>query len=225
VGQSTGGGKTGVLITTDLGKALTEGEVVIDFSIPEVSLEAIQTVAKQKRAMVIGTTGFSKREMELVLQFTKKIPCVMAPNMSVGVNVMFKIVEELAKILGEEYDIEILEAHHRYKKDAPSGTALKLAQIVATALGRDLEKVATYSRRGLVGERQKKEIGIQSIRGGEIVGEHTVFFAGTGESLEVAHRAQSRDNFARGALQAAKWVAKKPPGLYDMLDVLGLREK
>ncbi len=224
-GKSIEGGKAGILITTDLEKALAEGEVVIDFSLPEASLEAIQTVAKHKKAMVIGTTGFSKREMELVHQFTKKIPCVMAPNMSVGINVMFKIIEELAKILGEDYDIEILEAHHRHKKDAPSGTALKMAQIVATALDCDLEKVAIYSRRGLVGERQKKEIGIQSIRAGEIIGEHTMIFAGTGESLEVTHRAQSRDNFARGALEAAKWVVKKPPGLYDMLDVLELREK
>jgi len=147
----------------------------------------------------------------------------MAPNMSVGVNVMFKILKDVAKILGKDYDIEIVETHHRFKKDAPSGTAMKMAQIVAETLHRDLSKVATYGRHGLIGERKDKEIGIQSIRAGDIIGEHTVLFAGMGESLEITHRAYSRDNFARGALEAAKWLERKPSGLYDMLDVLELK--
>ena len=147
----------------------------------------------------------------------------MSPNMSVGVNVMFRIAGEMAEILGNDYDMEILEVHHRRKKDAPSGTALRLAQILATAVDRDLEKVAVYERRGLVGERTDEEIGIQSWRAGDIAGEHTVMFGGIGERLELTHRAHNRDNFARGALRAATWIVKQPAGLYDMQDVLGLR--
>jgi len=143
--------------------------------------------------------------------------------MSVGVNLMFKVVENIAQVLNEGYDVEIVEAHHRLKKDAPSGTALKLAQVIAQALGRDLEKVGVYGRKGLIGERTKEEIGIMTVRAGDIVGEHTVIFGGIGERLEIIHRAHNRDNFARGAVRAAQWIVQQPPGLYDMQDVLGLK--
>ena len=158
-----------------------------------------------------------------VTELAKKIRCVMAPNMSVGVNVMFRIAGEMAGILGNDYDMEILEVHHRLKKDAPSGTAMRLARILAESVNRDLEKVAVYERKGMIGERTDEEIGIQTWRAGDITGEHTVMFGGTGERLELIHRAHNRDNFARGALRAATWVVNQPTGLYDMQDVLGLR--
>jgi 4-hydroxy-tetrahydrodipicolinate reductase len=149
--------------------------------------------------------------------------CVISPNMSVGVNVLFKVLREVARTLGDDYDVEIVEAHHHFKKDAPSGTALRMAQVVAEALGRDLEQVGVYGRKGIVGERPKAEIGVHTVRAGDIVGEHTVLFGGMGERIEIGHRAHSRDNFARGALRAARFVAQAPKGLYDMADVLGLK--
>jgi 4-hydroxy-tetrahydrodipicolinate reductase len=173
--------------------------------------------------MVIGTTGITGEDLKQVEKLAGKIRCVMSPNMSVGMNVMFRIVEEMAGILGDDYDIEILEAHHRLKKDAPSGTAMRLAQILAKATNRDLSKVAVYERRGVTGERGDKEIGIQTLRAGDITGDHTVMFGGTGERLELIHRAHNRDNFARGALKAAKWIVNQPVGLYDMQDVLGIK--
>ncbi|MBE9541955.1 MAG: 4-hydroxy-tetrahydrodipicolinate reductase, partial [Proteobacteria bacterium] len=151
-------------------------------------------------------------------------PCVFAPNMSVGINLMFKIISQLAQVLQDDYDIEIIESHHRLKKDAPSGTAVKMAQILANTLKRDLDQVAVHQRKGLIGERSREEIGIQVIRAGDIVGEHTVLFAGPGERLEITHRAHSRDTFAQGAVKAAQWVVKQQPGLYDMEDVLGLKQ-
>ena len=154
---------------------------------------------------------------------TRQIPCVCSPNMSVGVNLIYKVIGEMAKTLGDEYDIEIIEAHHRLKKDAPSGTALKIAEVLAKAAKRDLHQVGVYARKGLIGERKTQEIGIQTIRAGDIVGDHTVIFGGMGERIEVTHRASSRDTFARGALRAAGWVVKQPPGLYDMMDVLNLK--
>jgi len=174
-------------------------------------------------AMVIGTTGIVGDMLEDVKRLASQIRCVMAPNMSVGVNVMFKIVRDMARILGKDYDMEILEVHHRLKKDAPSGTAMRLAQILAEAADRNLEKVAVYERRGMIGERTDEEIGIQTWRAGDITGEHTVMFGGIGERLELIHRAHNRDNFARGAVKAALWVIGQPVGLYDMQDVLGLR--
>lgn len=152
------------------------------------------------------------------------MPCVLSPNMSVGVNLLFRIVEEIARVLGQDYDVEIIEAHHRMKKDAPSGTALRLGEAIARALGRDWDEVGVYGRQGIVGERTNAEIGIQAIRAGDIVGEHTVIFGGMGERIEVTHRAHTRDTFARGAVRAAKWVVGREPGLYDMGDVLGLKE-
>jgi 4-hydroxy-tetrahydrodipicolinate reductase len=161
--------------------------------------------------------------MRKVRELSKGVRCVMAPNMSVGVNVMFRIVQEVAQVLGPDYDVEILEAHHHLKKDSPSGTAVRLGELIAKAMGRDFGQIGVYGRKGMVGERTKEEIGMQVIRAGDIVGEHTVLFGGIGERLEITHRAHSRDNFARGAVRAALWVVNQPNGLYDMQDVLGLR--
>ena len=222
-GQAAGIGKIGVNIAKSLQEVIELGEVLIDFTTPEATLGNLKTAASHGLSMVIGTTGFTGERLKEATELAKKIRCVMSPNMSVGVNVMFRIAGEMAEILGNDYDMEILEVHHRRKKDAPSGTALRLAQTLATAVDRDLEKVAVYERRGLVGERTDEEIGIQSWRAGDIAGEHTVMFGGIGERLELTHRAHNRDNFARGALRAATWIVKQPAGLYDMQDVLGLR--
>lgn len=222
-GEVAGCERTGVLIGHDLAAAIGLGEVVIDFSTPAASLAHLKIAAEHKRAMVIGTTGFSTSDLEEVRMLAKSAPCVLSPNMSVGINLIFKAIAEMAKTLGEGYDIEVIEAHHRLKKDAPSGTALKMAQVLAQATNRDLDHVGVYSRKGMIGERKPGEIGIQAIRAGDIVGEHTVLFGGMGERIEVTHRAQSRDTFAAGALRAARWVVSQPPGLYDMQDVLGLR--
>ena len=162
--------------------------------------------------------------MEEARELARKIPCVLSPNMSVGVNVMFKVVADLAAILGDDYDLEVVEAHHRMKKDAPSGTAMKLGQVLAEAVNRNFGEVGVFARKGLIGERTRKEIGMQTIRAGDIIGEHTVIFGGLGERLEVTHRAHSRDNFARGAVRAARWVVGQKPGLYDMQNVLGIKD-
>jgi 4-hydroxy-tetrahydrodipicolinate reductase len=180
---------------------------------------------KNDLAIVIGSTGFTADEMDRVKELAQKTRCIVSPNMSVGVNVMFKVLEFVAGILGDDYDVEIMEAHHNLKKDAPSGTAMKMAQIISGKLSRDLEQVGVYARKGLIGERTKTEIGIQTLRAGDIVGEHTVMFGGNGERLEFIHRAHSRDNFARGAIRAAKWIVDKRNGLYDMQDVLGMQGK
>jgi len=222
-GVTAGTGPTGVPITDDLAALMQQGEVVIDFSAPKATLEHLRIVAANRRAMVIGTTGFSVSELEELKSLAQQIPCVFSPNMSVGVNLIYKIIGEMARALGNEYDIEVVEAHHRLKKDAPSGTALKLAEILAHSVNRDLNQVGVYARKGLIGERARDEIGIQTIRAGDIVGDHTVLFGGMGERIEVTHRASSRDTFARGALRAAQWVVPQQPGLYDMIDVLGLR--
>ena len=173
--------------------------------------------------MVIGATGFTREQLDEAAELVRKVPCVISPNMSIGVNILFKMVAEAARLLGDGYDVEIVEAHHRFKKDAPSGTAIKLAQLVAQALDRDLGHVGVYARHGMTGERTGSEIGIQTIRGGDIVGDHTVIFASLGERIELVHRAHSRDNFARGAIRAAKWVLDQPGGIYDMSDVLGIK--
>ncbi|HEB76676.1 MAG TPA: 4-hydroxy-tetrahydrodipicolinate reductase, partial [Nitrospirae bacterium] len=187
------------------------------------TIQNLRAASEKGKAMVIGTTGFSKEDLQEISALVRSIPCVMAPNMSVGVNLLFKVLRDVATVLGDDYDIEIIEAHHRMKKDAPSGTAIRLAEVVAGALGRNLDEVAIYARKGLIGERGRKEIGIQTVRGGDIVGEHTVMFAGTGERIEIVHRASSRDTFAAGAVRAALWVYGRSAGLYDMLDVLGLK--
>ena len=216
-------GGTLTLITDDLPAALKAGDVLIDFTFPEASLGNIKVCAELGKPMVIGSTGFSADQMREINKYVQKVPCVLSPNMSIGVNLCFKILEEVAKTIGEDYDMEIVEAHHRMKKDAPSGTAMKMAQIIAKAVNRNLDEVGVYARKGMIGERTKKEIGIQTLRAGDIVGEHTVLFAGKGERIEITHRAHSRDTFAAGAVRAAKWVVGKTPGLYDMQDVLGLK--
>ncbi len=222
-GEIAGCGKVGVSITDDLTPLLGKGDVVIDFSAPEATLDHLRVVAQQRRAMVIGTTGLTAPQLEELKSLARQVPCVFSPNMSVGVNLIYKVITEMAKTLGEDYDIEVIEAHHRLKKDAPSGTALKIAEVLAKAVNRDLNQVGVYARKGLIGERKKQEIGIQTIRAGDIVGDHTILFGGMGERIEVTHRASSRDTFAGGALRAAQWVVKQQPGLYDMMDVLGLK--
>lgn len=225
VGANLGLGKTGVNVCDRLADCIDQADVVIDFTSHEASLNNLIIAAEKKRAIVIGSTGFTSEEMKKVRELCGNSRCVLAPNMSVGVNVMFKVLEYCAGILKDDYDVEIVEAHHHLKKDAPSGTAMKMAQVIAEKLERNLDEVGVYARKGLIGERTKKEIGIQTVRAGDIVGEHTVIFGGVGERLEFIHRAHSRDNFAKGAIRAAKWIVNQKNGLYDMQDVLGLREK
>ena len=222
IGEIVGLGKLGIPL--EGGGQKGGGDVIINFSNPQASLESMQFAHEAGLAIVIGTTGLSSEQMERVKELSKGVRCVLAPNMSVGMNVMFRIVQEVAQVLGSEYDIEILEAHHHLKKDSPSGTAVRVGELIAKATGRDFGKVGVYGRKGMVGERTKEEIGMQVIRAGDIVGEHTVLFGGIGERLEITHRAHSRDNFARGAIRAALWVVNQPSGLYDMQDVLGLRK-
>jgi 4-hydroxy-tetrahydrodipicolinate reductase len=222
-GIITGLGELDVKIAGSLEEVIDQADVLIDFTAPQATLENIRIAAQQGKAMVIGTTGITGDVLKELETLARKIRCVFAPNMSVGVNVMFKIAAEMARILGDDYDMEILETHHRLKKDAPSGTAMRLAHILADTVGRDLGKVGVYERKGIIGERTDEEIGIQTWRAGDITGEHTVMFGGIGERLELIHRAHNRDNFARGAVRAAIWVTKQPEGLYDMQDVLGLK--
>ncbi len=221
-GEVAGLGRIGVPIAADLASVIEQGEVIIDFTFHEATMNHARLAARHGKAMVIGTTGLSPENFKELAELTQKFPCVQSPNMAVGVNVLFKMAARMAATLGDGYDVEIIEAHHRLKKDAPSGTALKLGEMMAQALHRNLSEVGVFSRHGLIGARTDKEIGIQTIRAGDIVGEHTVLFAGAGERLEITHRAHSRDNFAKGAVLAAAWVAKAPNGLYSMFDVLGL---
>ena len=223
IGEVIGIGAIGALIT-DSAKTVTEKiDVLIDFSSPSATIQCLKSLSGKPVPVVIGTTGFSKDEIEYIKLYAQNTPCVFAPNMSVGVNLLLKVLEDIAKVTGDDYDVEIIEAHHRLKKDAPSGTAMKMAQVLASALKRNLDEDAVYARHGLIGERSREEIGIQTVRAGDIVGEHTVLFGGLGERIEITHKASSRDTFARGALKAAQWVYKQTPGLYDMQDVLGLK--
>ena len=222
-GDVAGCGRIGVAMTDNLTALAEHAEVLLDFTKPDVSLAHMAIMAAYRKSIVIGTTGLSAKQLVELQKLAKQVPCVFSPNMSVGVNVILKVLAEMARTFGEDYDIEVTEAHHRLKKDAPSGTALKFAQVLADATGKDLDKVVVYGRKGMIGERKKGEIGIQVIRAGDIVGDHTVLFGGPGEQIEVTHRAHSRDTFARGALRAARWVVTRPPGLYDMHDVLGLK--
>jgi 4-hydroxy-tetrahydrodipicolinate reductase len=220
---SDGGWKGEVpVISDDLSKIIGDLDAVIDFSIPVATIANLDIAAETGTAIVIGTTGFSKREIDHIRSKSPEVRCVMAPNMSVGVILMFKLVAEAARAIGNDYDMEILDIHHNKKKDAPSGTAVRLAEICARETGRDLAKTGVYGREGNVGERTKEEIGIMTLRAGDVVGEHTVMFAGPGERVEISHKAGSRSNFALGAVRAAKWVTGQTPGLYDMQDVLGL---
>jgi 4-hydroxy-tetrahydrodipicolinate reductase len=206
-----------IRITSDPA-GIAQADAVLDFTRPEGTLALL----KHAKAMVIGTTGFTGEDKEAIAEAAKRIPIVMAANFAVGVNTTYKLAETAARILGDAYDVEIVEAHHRHKVDAPSGTALELGRIVAKALGRDLQKSSVFGRKGDIGERKPKEIGFHALRGGDIVGEHTVIFAGTGERVEVTVRSQSRLTYAAGALRAAKFLEGKGPGLYSMADVLGL---
>jgi len=224
-GEVAGISRLGIPLVGSFAELSESGaDVMIDFTAPQVTLANLDWAVEASVAMVIGTTGMSVSEREQLAQAAAKIPIVFAPNMSVGVNVLFKIAAEVAAILGDDFDVEILEAHHRLKKDAPSGTAVRLGEIVAETLGRDYQKDAVFTRHGFTGERTRREIGMQTLRAGDIVGEHTVMFGGMGERIELIHRAHSRDNFAAGAVRAALWLEGRKPGLYDMQDVLGLRE-
>lgn len=214
--------ENGVKISGSLDDIIDSGDVIIDFTVPAATMSNVKKAASAGKAMVIGTTGITEDEQKEIREIAKNTGLVLAPNMSIGVNVMFKIAAEMAKILGSEYDIEIVEAHHRLKKDAPSGTAIGLAKKLAEATDRDLEKTAVYARHGIIGQRTDEEIGIQTVRAGDITGDHTVLFGGIGERLELTHRAHNRDNFAKGAVRAAKWIVNRDAGLYDMQDVLGL---
>ncbi len=215
-------GRVNIPITDNLSTYLSQSDVVIDFTGPSSCLVNLQQVVKSTKAMVIGTTGFSDQELAELRALALKIPCVFSPNMSVGINVLLSTVGKIARSLGEQYNIEVIEAHHNKKKDAPSGTALKLAEALAEGMEWDLKEVGVYSRHGITGERKTREIGMQTIRAGDIVGDHTILLGGPGERIEITHRAHTRDTFAQGALRAAEWVAHQSPGLYSMTDVLGL---
>jgi 4-hydroxy-tetrahydrodipicolinate reductase len=209
----------GIPVATRLEDALARAQVVIDFSTPEASLHHAQVCAAAGLPLVIGTTGLSGAGQQALAEAARRAPIVSAPNMSVGVNLFIELAAQLARRLGDDFDVEVLEVHHRHKQDAPSGTALRLAEELLQALGRSPDHLRT-SRVGQVGERPHQEVGVQALRGGDVVGEHTVFFFGEGERVELTHRATSRDHFARGALRAARWVVGRPPGLYGMGDVL-----
>jgi 4-hydroxy-tetrahydrodipicolinate reductase len=214
---------SGVPITADVAAAVAQAQCLIDFTRPEATLAHLEVCVARGTRAVVGTTGFSAEQKRRIAAVAKHISIVLAPNFAVGVNAVFKLAESAARILGDAYDVEIVEAHHRHKVDAPSGTALRLGETVAAALGRDLAACAVHGRQGITGERDAKAIGFHAIRGGDIVGEHTVIFAGEGERVEVTVRSGSRKTYALGALRAARWVQGKSPGLYDMFDVLGLK--
>jgi 4-hydroxy-tetrahydrodipicolinate reductase len=221
-GTGAGAGDLGVTITGDIAAAIEGADVLIDFSTPESTLKAVAAAAEVKVAVVTGTTGIDDAGISEIEKHSRSIPIVMAPNMSMGVNLLFKLAGEVARFLGDDFDVEIVEAHHNQKVDAPSGTAKRLFEVISKALKRDPKDVGVYGREGAVGKRTEKEIGVFAVRAGDIVGEHTVIFGGTGERLELVHRAHSRMNFVKGALRAAGWIKGKPPGLYDMSDVLGI---
>jgi 4-hydroxy-tetrahydrodipicolinate reductase len=222
-GVLAGIGELGVAVSDDYTGVATPDTVTLDFTLAAAALEHLRVAARAKAAIVIGTTGFDDAQGKEIAALAPQTRCVIAPNMSVGVNVLLTLVSAAAKALGDDFDPEIVEVHHRLKVDSPSGTALALGRAVADALGRDLAADARYGREGIVGKRTGREIGIMALRGGDVVGDHTVLFAGAGERIELTHRAQSRECLARGALRAALWVAGKPAGRYDMMDVLGLR--
>ena len=214
---------TGVTIQADVAAALQGADCLIDFTRPEGTVAHAAVAAQARVAMVIGTTGFDDQQKAAIAQAATRVGVVMAPNMSVGVNVTLKLLETAARALPEGFDIEVIEAHHRHKVDAPSGTALRMGEVVADALGRDLRDCAVYAREGITGERDPSTIGFATIRGGDIVGDHTVLFAGTGERIEITHKSSSRATYAQGSLRAARFLSKHPAGLYNMFDVLGLR--
>ncbi len=222
-GEVAGLGRLGISIESNVMQALEKADVLIDFTRPAVTLSNLDACVVAKKAIVIGTTGFTDAEKQHIHDAAKVIPVVFAPNMSVGVNLCFKLLEIAAKTLGDKVDVEVIEAHHRHKVDAPSGTALRMGEVVADALGHDLAEVAVYGREGHTGERDRMTIGFETIRAGDIVGDHTVMFADIGERVEITHKASSRMTFANGAVRAAVWLLQHKNGLYDMQDVLNLR--
>jgi 4-hydroxy-tetrahydrodipicolinate reductase len=218
------GRKTGIAITADIAQALSEAEFLIDFTRPEGTMAHLAVAEKTGTKMIIGTTGLSSEQITNLKKASEELAIVFAPNMSVGVNATFKLLEIAAKMLNQGYDIEIIEAHHRHKVDAPSGTALKMGEVIADALGEKLDNVAIYAREGHTGERKEGSIGFATIRGGDIVGDHTVLFAGDGERIEISHKSSSRQSYAQGSLRAVRYLQNQASGLYDMQDVLGLRQ-
>lgn len=224
-GAYAGIGDNRITITDDIEAAFEEADVAVDFSSPRSSLAVIAQAVRRTIPAVCGTTGFSEDDVDKIGGLAKKIPIVMTPNMSVGVNLLFALSDEVARVLGDDFDVEIIEAHHNQKVDAPSGTARRLFEIISRALQRDPTQVGVYGRQGMVGARPRGEIGIHAVRAGDIVGEHTILFASEGERIELVHRVTSRMALARGAVRAARWVVGKGPGLYDMQDVLALRRK
>ncbi len=229
LGQDAGGlagiGPLGVPVSDDPAPALTRDRVLVEFTTPEATLEHLRLAATQGARAVVGTTGLQPAQTDELAALARRTAVVYSPNMSIGVNLAFRVLALMARALGDEYDVEITEIHHRTKKDAPSGTAQRMAEVIAEALGRDLGKVGVYGRHGMVGERGAKEIGVHALRGGDVAGEHTVVFSTLGERLELTHRAHSRDTFARGALRAVRFVATAKPGLYSMHDVLRIRAR
>lgn len=222
-GELAGISSLGIQVADDLAAVVDQFDVLIDFTRPEASLNYIEICRQAGKKVVIGTTGYSDAQKAQIAEAAKDIAMVMAPNFSVGVNLSLKLLEMTAKVMGDYTDIEVIEAHHRHKVDAPSGTALRMGEVVASALGRDLKDCAIYGREGDTGERERKTIGFSTIRAGDIVGEHTVMFADEGERVEITHKATSRMTFANGAVRAAVWVEGKTSGLFDMQDVLGLK--
>lgn len=222
IGLLAMGSAMGVITVAELESVIDEFDVLIDFTSPEATLAHLALCQAHNKAIVIGTTGISEEQQQSIAEAAEVIPIVFAPNMSVGVNLCFSLLEQAARVLGDTVDIEISEAHHRYKKDAPSGTALKMGSIIAETLGRNLDDCAIYGRQGVSEERDRKTIGFATVRAGDIVGDHTVTFAGLGERIEITHKASSRMTFASGAVRAANWLAGKSKGLYSMQDVLGL---
>lgn len=223
-GELAGVGKLGVNIVGDLQQVLDDFDVLIDFTHPTSTLVNLEVCRAAGKAMVIGTTGFSEDEKQLIAKAGEQVPVVFAPNFSVGVNLTLKLLDMAARVMGDEADIEIIEAHHRHKVDAPSGTALRMGEVVADALGRDLQKVAVYGREGQTGARDRETIGFATVRAGDVVGDHTVLFATEGERVEITHKASSRMTFAKGAVRSVVWLGDRKSGLFDMQDVLSLRD-
>jgi len=223
VGEVVGLGMIGVPLVDDLKTLVSQIDLLFEFTIPEASLEHLRLLADHGKAMVLGTTGFTAAQLTEIRGLAQRMPLFMAPNMSPAINVMYKLIADAARLLGADFDVEIVEAHHRYKVDAPSGTAVRMAEVLAQTLDRNLEKVGVYGRHGIVGQRKDDEIAVLSIRAGDLTGDHTVMFGGVGERLEIIHRTQSRDAFGRGAIRAARWIIQQKPGLYDMQDLLGLK--
>lgn len=222
-GELIGAGRQGVPVVDDLARVAGDCDVVIDFTLPDATERNLAVCRSAGTALVIGTTGHSEAQKAAIAAAGEAIPIVFAPNYSAGVTLSFKLIEMAARALGEGFDVEVIEAHHRHKVDAPSGTAVRMGEVLASALGRNLDECAVYARQGHTGEREPKQIGFQTIRAGDIVGEHTVMFGGVGERIEITHKASSRMTFANGAVRAAGWVVGRAPGVYDMEDVLGLR--